>query len=202
VDLVDILYGGDGLEYYLESILLNPVASTIPKWQMFRLLKWVLLLNRLVDMDDSLYGDDDIEDDLDSILLTPVASTFPKWRTFKLLWWAQVLNCLVETRYPSMSSFPYKLSSKSTNWFRSCAHLTNLNVHHFGMDEPTVISKSSAQREIPSKSTNLFKSCAHLRNLNVCQIEMVKAKRLRSVQTMLTSSSPTNKISSKYTSQF
>jgi hypothetical protein len=27
----EILYVGDGTEYYLDSILFNPVASTVPK---------------------------------------------------------------------------------------------------------------------------------------------------------------------------
>jgi hypothetical protein len=39
VDLDEILYRGDGIEYYLDYILFNPVASTIPKWRMFKLLR-------------------------------------------------------------------------------------------------------------------------------------------------------------------
>jgi hypothetical protein len=35
----------------------------------FKLLRWVLLLNRLVDLDEMLFEDDDIEDYLDSILI-------------------------------------------------------------------------------------------------------------------------------------
>jgi hypothetical protein len=35
VDLDEILYGGDGIEYYLDYILFNPVASTIPKFCYF-----------------------------------------------------------------------------------------------------------------------------------------------------------------------
>jgi hypothetical protein len=54
VDLDEILYGGD-------DILFNSVASTIPKWRTFKLLRWVLLLNRLVDLDEILYGGDDAE---------------------------------------------------------------------------------------------------------------------------------------------
>jgi hypothetical protein len=61
VDLDEILYGGDGIEYYLDHILLNPVVSTIPKWRTFKLLRWAQLLNRLVDLDEILYGGDDIE---------------------------------------------------------------------------------------------------------------------------------------------
>jgi hypothetical protein len=39
VDLDEILYGGDGIEYYLDYILFNPVASTITKWRTFKLLE-------------------------------------------------------------------------------------------------------------------------------------------------------------------
>jgi hypothetical protein len=31
MDLDEISYGGDGIEYYIHCILFNPVASTIPK---------------------------------------------------------------------------------------------------------------------------------------------------------------------------
>jgi hypothetical protein len=72
----------------ITSTIFNSVASTIPKWRTFQLLRWVLLFNRLLDLDDILYGDD-IEGDLDSILLNPVALIIPRWLTFKLLWWVQ-----------------------------------------------------------------------------------------------------------------
>jgi hypothetical protein len=39
VDLDEILYGGDDIEDDLDSILFNAVASTIPKWLTFKLLK-------------------------------------------------------------------------------------------------------------------------------------------------------------------
>jgi hypothetical protein len=78
VDLDEILYVGNDIEDDLESILLNPVASTIPKYSTFKLLRWVLLLKRLVELDYILYGDDDIEGDFDSILINPVDSTIPK----------------------------------------------------------------------------------------------------------------------------
>jgi hypothetical protein len=61
VDLDEILYGVYSIQYYHESILFNPVDS---KWRMFKLLRWVQLLNRLVDMDENLYGGDDIEGDV------------------------------------------------------------------------------------------------------------------------------------------
>jgi hypothetical protein len=61
VDLDEMLYGSDGIEYYLDSILFNLVTSTIPKWRTFKLLRWVQLLNRLVDSDEILYGGDGTE---------------------------------------------------------------------------------------------------------------------------------------------
>jgi hypothetical protein len=54
VDLNEILYGGDGIEDYLDYIQFNSIASTIPKWRTFERLRWVLLLNRLVDFDEIL----------------------------------------------------------------------------------------------------------------------------------------------------
>jgi hypothetical protein len=41
VDLDEILYGGDDIEYYLDYILFKPVASTIPKFRTFKLLRWM-----------------------------------------------------------------------------------------------------------------------------------------------------------------
>jgi hypothetical protein len=61
VDLDDIFYGGDDIEDDLNSVLFNAVASSIPKWRKFKLLRWVQLLNRLVDLDEILYGGDGIE---------------------------------------------------------------------------------------------------------------------------------------------
>jgi hypothetical protein len=43
MDLDEILCGGDGIEDDLDSIL-NPIASTIPKWRTFKLMWWALLL--------------------------------------------------------------------------------------------------------------------------------------------------------------
>jgi hypothetical protein len=45
VDLDNILYEDDDIEDDLDFILINPVASTIPKWWTFELLWWVQLLN-------------------------------------------------------------------------------------------------------------------------------------------------------------
>jgi hypothetical protein len=86
------LYGGDGIEDDLGSILLNPVASTISNWRTFKFLRWAQLLNRFGGLDEILYGGDGIEYYLDYILFNPVASTIPKWRTFKLLRCVLLLN--------------------------------------------------------------------------------------------------------------
>jgi hypothetical protein len=56
VDLDEILYGGDDIEDDLNSFLFNAVASTVPKWWTFKLLRWVQLLNRSVDLDEILCG--------------------------------------------------------------------------------------------------------------------------------------------------
>jgi hypothetical protein len=61
VDLDKILCGGDDIEDDLLSILFSAVASIIPKWRMFKLLRWVQLLSRLVELDEMLYGGDGIE---------------------------------------------------------------------------------------------------------------------------------------------
>jgi hypothetical protein len=89
VDLDEILYGGDGIEYYLDYILFNPVALAILKWRMFKLPRWVKLLNCLVDLVEILYGGGVVEDGIDSILLNLVASNIPKWWMFKILRWCK-----------------------------------------------------------------------------------------------------------------
>jgi hypothetical protein len=61
VHLDDISHGGDDIEDDIESTLFSAVASTIPKLRTFKLLRWVQLLNRLVELDEILFGDDGIE---------------------------------------------------------------------------------------------------------------------------------------------
>jgi hypothetical protein len=43
------------------SHFFNLIASAIPKWWVFKLLRWVQLLNRLVDLNEILYEGDGIE---------------------------------------------------------------------------------------------------------------------------------------------
>jgi hypothetical protein len=57
----EMLYVRDDIEEDLDSILLNPIPSTISKWWTFKVLRWVKLLSRLVDLDEILYGGDSIE---------------------------------------------------------------------------------------------------------------------------------------------
>jgi hypothetical protein len=49
------------MEGDLDYILFNALASTVPKWRTFKLVRWIQLLNRLVDLDEILCGGDDIE---------------------------------------------------------------------------------------------------------------------------------------------
>jgi hypothetical protein len=41
VDFDKILYGVDGIEDDVDSILSSPVASIFPKWWRFKFLRWV-----------------------------------------------------------------------------------------------------------------------------------------------------------------
>jgi hypothetical protein len=52
--LDEILYGDDDIEDDLDSILFNTVASNVSKWQTFKFLRRVHLLNKLVDLDGIL----------------------------------------------------------------------------------------------------------------------------------------------------
>jgi hypothetical protein len=56
VNLDEILCEGDDIENDLDSILLNPVTSSISKWRTFKFLRWARLLNRLVDVDEIYMG--------------------------------------------------------------------------------------------------------------------------------------------------
>jgi hypothetical protein len=91
-----------------------------------------------------------------------------------------------------MPSLPYKISSKSTNRFKTCTHLRCLQVRHFGIVEDTTListelrssSMSLPLYKISSKSTNRFKTylgvlCTHLRGLNFRHFGMAEAMRLK-----------------------
>jgi hypothetical protein len=108
-----------------------------------------------------------------------------------------------------MPSPSYKISSKSTNRFKSCTHLRSLNFRHFDMVEATrlnsmesrTFSVSSSAYKISSKSTNRFKRFkgflyTHLRSLNVLHFGMAEAMRLKNVASWSPSmASPAYKIS-------
>jgi hypothetical protein len=74
------------MKFCMEVITLK-VTSITTKWRTFKRMRWVHLLNRLVELDEILCGGDAIEDDLDAIFSNAIPSTIPKWRTFKLLRW-------------------------------------------------------------------------------------------------------------------
>jgi hypothetical protein len=65
------------------SMLFNPIASTISKWWMFKLLRKVQLLNRLVDLDEILYYGNYIKGDLDhskmAVCLSPTNNFLTAW---------------------------------------------------------------------------------------------------------------------------
>jgi energy-converting hydrogenase Eha subunit F len=61
VDIREIWWAGSAIQADLAITVLNPVASTIPKWRTFKLLRWVHPLNRL---DEILYFDNGIKGDL------------------------------------------------------------------------------------------------------------------------------------------
>jgi hypothetical protein len=61
VDFDEIVYGDGDIKDDLDFMLFSTVASNNPKWRTFKLLRWVQLLNRLVDLDEILYGGDGIE---------------------------------------------------------------------------------------------------------------------------------------------
>jgi hypothetical protein len=61
VDLDKGSHERDDIEGDIDSLLLNPVASTIPKWLTFNLLRWAQLLKRVVDLDEIMYGSDSTE---------------------------------------------------------------------------------------------------------------------------------------------
>jgi hypothetical protein len=65
LDFDEILCGDCDTEDDLDSMLFNPVASTVSKWRTFKLLRRLHLLNRLVDLDEILYCGNGIKGDLD-----------------------------------------------------------------------------------------------------------------------------------------
>jgi hypothetical protein len=54
------------------------LASSIPNWLTFKLLRLVQILNRLLYLVEMLYGSDDVEDDIDSMLLNLLAPSIRK----------------------------------------------------------------------------------------------------------------------------
>jgi hypothetical protein len=53
--LEESLHEGDDIEGDLDAVFFNPIAPTISEWRIkHSLLRWVQLLNRLVDLDEIL----------------------------------------------------------------------------------------------------------------------------------------------------
>jgi hypothetical protein len=64
------------MKFYVE-VMRPKVASITPKWRTFKPLRWVKILNRLLDLDEILHKGDDTEGDLDIIFFNLVSSTIP-----------------------------------------------------------------------------------------------------------------------------
>jgi hypothetical protein len=61
VNLDEVWYVIDGIEYYLDYILFYLGASTIPKWWTFKLLRWAQFLIRLVTVEKILNWSEGID---------------------------------------------------------------------------------------------------------------------------------------------
>jgi hypothetical protein len=70
----EMRYGGHATEGDLDAILFNPVASTIPKWWMFKLLRWMQNVHQSMWDHGILYSDRPSEDE--QLLLRPLL-----WKT-------------------------------------------------------------------------------------------------------------------------
>jgi hypothetical protein len=86
VALDEILYADDNIEDDRNSMLFNPIASTISKWRKFKLLRRVHLLNQLVDLNEILYCGNGIKGDFDHSKMSgcPPLITFEPLGKFSL----------------------------------------------------------------------------------------------------------------------
>jgi hypothetical protein len=82
------LCGGDNIEGDLDAISSNPVASTIPTWRTFKLLKWVQILKRVVDLDEIMYVGDDIKKNSSPYVLTPYLQPFQNGGRLNIWGWS------------------------------------------------------------------------------------------------------------------
>jgi hypothetical protein len=57
VECHEIQQGDHATEDDIDTIFSNPVASTVPKWQTFKLLRWMRNLNKSTWDHDILYDD-------------------------------------------------------------------------------------------------------------------------------------------------
>jgi hypothetical protein len=72
VDFYEIQYGDHAIEDDLEAVLFNPVSSTITKWQMFKLLRWMQNLHQSMWDHEILYTDRFSKDE--QLLIRPFLS--------------------------------------------------------------------------------------------------------------------------------
>jgi hypothetical protein len=72
VDFYEIQQGGHAIEGNLETVLYNPVSSTIPKWRTFKLLWWMQNLHQSTWGHGILYTDRSSKDE--HLLIRPFLS--------------------------------------------------------------------------------------------------------------------------------
>jgi hypothetical protein len=63
VDCYEIHYGCDAIEGDLDATLSNPVPSTVPNWQTFRLLRWMQNVHQSALGHQILYADRFLRDE-------------------------------------------------------------------------------------------------------------------------------------------
>jgi hypothetical protein len=63
VDFYEIRWKGHAIEGDLDAIIFNAVAATIPKWQTFKLVRWMQNLHQSTYDHEILYSDRSSEDE-------------------------------------------------------------------------------------------------------------------------------------------
>jgi hypothetical protein len=77
IDFYEIQYGGHAIEGDLDAVLYNPLISTIPKWQTFKLLRWMQNLHQSTWEHEILYTDRSSKDE--QLLMRPFLSKNKKY---------------------------------------------------------------------------------------------------------------------------
>jgi hypothetical protein len=94
VDFYEVQWWGHAIESDLDAVLFNPVPSTIPKWQTFKLLRWMKNLHQSTWDHKILYTDRSSKDE--QLLMTPFLSK-TKNTNMAAVWMLKFIVCFVET---------------------------------------------------------------------------------------------------------